>query len=149
MNYDTDNWRKLVEVLNSDDYATISELNRAQIIDDTLNLARAGYIDYEIAFNTTKYLAKETNYFSWKAFFNAVSYLSQRLDGRFEIKKLYNKHVLHLVAKTYESFNFKENTFNDTHLDQLTRELIFVHACKNGHYDCIARSKALFNSRKR
>jgi len=80
VNYDTANWELIIKQLNNiKNFKKISVINRAQLIDDALNLARAGKLDYEIAFNITSYLAHETEYLPWKAAFRALSYLNNML----------------------------------------------------------------------
>ena len=50
VNYDRKNWQLIIKHLNKDSFRNISTVNRAQLIDDALNLARAGRLDYAIAF---------------------------------------------------------------------------------------------------
>jgi hypothetical protein len=45
----------------------IHVINRAQIIDDAINLARSGLLSYEIALGVTSYLNKEVEYIPWAA----------------------------------------------------------------------------------
>ena len=45
VNYDERNWKLIIDQLNSD-HESIHVINRAQIIDDALNLARAGLLNY-------------------------------------------------------------------------------------------------------
>lgn len=68
--------------MKSKDFMKIHELNRAALIDDVLNLARAGYVDYFYALEATQYLTQETNYIPWKAALNAFSYLNRKLTGK-------------------------------------------------------------------
>lgn len=65
VNYDFANWHALIVALNSDDYDKIHVLNRAQLIDDSLNFAAGGYLDYEVAFGILEYLSRETEYTAW------------------------------------------------------------------------------------
>lgn len=69
----------IIKQLNKQNFKDISTINRAQLIDDALNLARAGKLDYNIAFDVTSYLAHETEYLPWKAAFNALNYLDDML----------------------------------------------------------------------
>ena len=48
-------------------------------MDDSLNLARAGKLQYEIALNVVDYLHEELEYIPWVSAFNALSFLSRRL----------------------------------------------------------------------
>lgn len=65
VNYDNANWQALIKVLNSENYWQIHVLNRAQLVDDSLNLALSGYLDYDIAFGILSYLVRETEYTPW------------------------------------------------------------------------------------
>lgn len=67
-------------------------LNRAGIIDDLLNLGRAGILDYEIVLNGIEYLNQETNYLPFKAAFNGLDYLNKRFTG-------YDEHSLFKVGQ--------------------------------------------------
>jgi len=52
------------------------------LIDDALNLARAGYLAYNISLQITSYLSKETDYIPWYAAARAFNYLDSVLLGR-------------------------------------------------------------------
>jgi aminopeptidase N len=67
VNYDFANWHALILVLNSDDYDKIHVLNRVQLIDDAINLAAGGYLDYNTVFGILTYLERETEYTPWYA----------------------------------------------------------------------------------
>lgn len=79
MNYDKQNWQLIINQLNKDSFRDISTINRAELIDDALNLARAGKLDYSTALDVTSYLAHETEYLPWKAAFTAMHYLDDML----------------------------------------------------------------------
>ncbi|XP_031788189.1 uncharacterized protein LOC100124285 [Nasonia vitripennis] len=147
VNYDSANWHRLVELLNSEDFQVIGDVNRAQIIDDLFSLAQAGYVDYDLAFNASRYFVRETDYLPWKAHFNTLAYLSQRIDGLPKVRELYARHVLTVLDKVYKKLGFKENMVIDPHLDQLNRELILGWACKYGHEDCVKQSKEYFKQK--
>jgi aminopeptidase N len=66
VNYDNNLWNLLIEQLNVD-FNKIHLLNRAQLVDDSLNLARAGKIDYDVPFAILEYLSKENDYIPWAA----------------------------------------------------------------------------------
>ena len=75
VNYDFANWHALILVLNSDDYNQIHVLNRAQLVDDTINFAVGGYLDYETTFGILSYLVREVEYTPWspaERFFNQL-----------------------------------------------------------------------------
>ena len=48
-----------------EDHLAIHVINRAQIMDDALNLAKSDLLDYETALSVTGYLSKEVEYVPW------------------------------------------------------------------------------------
>lgn len=74
VNYDTKNWEMLTQQLLKD-HAVFDPKNRAQMLDDAMNLAAAGQLSYGIALNVTRYLTKETDLVPWKSAMTAFEYL--------------------------------------------------------------------------
>uniref|UniRef100_A0A8C5M2Z4 Aminopeptidase n=1 Tax=Leptobrachium leishanense TaxID=445787 RepID=A0A8C5M2Z4_9ANUR len=79
VNYDDGNWNKLIGQLESD-HLNIPVINRAQIIDDAFNLARALHVTTTRALDTTRYLSKDFEYMPWQAAMNSLSFLTQMFD---------------------------------------------------------------------
>lgn len=79
VNYDKTNWDRIGAYLSSKKYEQIGVINRAQILDDSFNLAHAGYIGYPIFLNISKYLEREVDYVPWCAAFRAFTILSKAL----------------------------------------------------------------------
>ena len=78
MNYDEINWLLLAKQLQ-EDHSSISVLNRAQLLDDCMNIARVGALSYKVAFEVTRYLRNEREYAPWKAALGAFNYLDRML----------------------------------------------------------------------
>ncbi|XP_014296929.2 putative aminopeptidase-2 [Microplitis demolitor] len=143
VNYETDNWINLVDALKSKNFGGIPEINRAQIIDDLLHLARADYISYDLALRGTTYLIKEENHLPWRSFFSTVRFLIDRFDGH-DVGTLLKEYVLKLIEPIYQQLGF-EDKFNDTELHKLNRQLILSWACQFGHAHCIDKAKQIFS----
>lgn len=80
MNYDDEGWKHLANCLNKEDcYQNISTVSRAQLIDDALNLARAGRISYNNSLSITVYLSHETDYIPWYAAARTFDYYNDLL----------------------------------------------------------------------
>ena len=62
--YDNTNFHLILEQLRKD-HKAIPVGNRAQLIDDYLNIARASLIPYTDALDLTAYLDKERDYVPW------------------------------------------------------------------------------------
>ena len=79
VNYDTRNWEMIHQQLMTD-HTAISVINRAQIMDDALNLAQAGLLDYGIALNLTSYLAREDQYLPWESTLSSLLYVQDMVS---------------------------------------------------------------------
>lgn len=88
VNYDESNWQRLATYLSSSNYKTITEVDRAGLIDDALNLARTGHLTYNVSLKMTLYLTKEDDYIPWYAAARAFNYLDNLL----------------LLGKNYEAY---------------------------------------------
>lgn len=74
-----------------EDSREISVINRAQLIDDAFNLARAGFLDYSVAFNLTRYLQYEVEYIPWKSASTGLKFLDAmlcrtKIYGAFQVR---------------------------------------------------------------
>ncbi|KYN14240.1 Aminopeptidase N [Trachymyrmex cornetzi] len=149
VNYDISSWHTLINKLNSESFEDIHVLNRAQIIDDLFNLARANYVEYNLLIKALAYLENETNHLPWKAFFNGLSYiyrrfeLSENLNQEKNFQEDLNKYVLKLLSKTYDNVGFSDRD-DDNYLNRLHREMILQWACKLNKAECIQKSTDLF-----
>lgn len=67
VNYDLENWKNIERALHTTPHK-IHVLNRAQIIDDLFNFARAGYHKYNEIMGIVSYLKNEKHYIPWQLF---------------------------------------------------------------------------------
>lgn len=90
VNYDVKNWEILTQQLLSD-HTVFDPKNRAQMLDDSMNLAAARHLSYEIALNVTRYLTKETDLVPWKSAMSAFEYLNDMFvrTAHFDKLKVY------------------------------------------------------------
>lgn len=102
VNYDERNWKMIIAHLNDPEhFEEISIPNRAQILDDVLNLALGGRLSYSIALDTTKYLMHEKEFVPWKAGLAALGYIDSMLSKgphylEYQVK-FYHKNTLHIM----------------------------------------------------
>jgi aminopeptidase N len=80
VNYDIDNWNLITKGLH-ENHNNIPPLNRAQLLDDALNLAQAGKLPYSVLLDLTMYLEHDTDYIPWTAALNTLSFLDRRLTN--------------------------------------------------------------------
>lgn len=78
VNYDQENWNQLTAELIHDP-KVIHVLNRAQLIDDSFNLARAGELSHFVPLTLINYLEKEDDFIPWYSVKNSMSYLVERM----------------------------------------------------------------------
>lgn len=67
VNYHNYLWNLLRIQLTFGDFTVINVRNRAQLVDDSLNLAQANRLDYGMAFGILRYLSRETDHIPWAA----------------------------------------------------------------------------------
>ncbi|KAJ8960568.1 hypothetical protein NQ318_013857 [Aromia moschata] len=146
VNYDTVLWQRIEEVLLSD-HTVIDVLNRAQIVDDLLNLARAGILTYSKAIEVGRYLVNETEYYPWYSAITAYNYLLRRVGEESTLGVEISALMLRLMQAVYESVSFTDLDA-DQHIYTLKLVLILTSACKLGHEDCVSNAKSLFEQYK-
>lgn len=78
VNYELSNWYQLIDELKNNPKA-IHVLNRAQLIDDSFNLARAGELTHSVPFTLINYLEKEDDFIPWYSVRNSMSYIVERM----------------------------------------------------------------------
>jgi hypothetical protein len=66
VNYDENNWRAIIQALKDNENA-FSIKTRAQLIDDSLALAKDGFLSYEIAFGLLMEMKNEKSFLPWNA----------------------------------------------------------------------------------
>uniref|UniRef100_A0A6A7FVN9 Aminopeptidase N n=1 Tax=Hirondellea gigas TaxID=1518452 RepID=A0A6A7FVN9_9CRUS len=142
VNYQMENWKLIAKQLVQD-HTKINVINRAQLIDDALDLARADMLTYSIALDINSYLVKETEYVPWKAGLNNLGYIKNML-GRTAAFGSFKRYLLSLVVPLYDSVGF-EDIANSSHLDQYKRVAVLQWACALGHDDCTQKSVNLFS----
>jgi len=143
VNYDKQNWKLIAEQLDRD-HTAIHVINRAQIIDDALNLAKSGLLDYETALSVTNYLSKEVEYVPWVSALNGLSYLNTMMK-RTAAYGEFKKYMLRLVDPIYRKLGFSSRA-DDSHLDILLRKKAASWACSMGSEDCQEQASSKYSS---
>jgi aminopeptidase N len=144
VNYDERNWKELAELLKSD-HTKINELNRAQILDDSLQLARANHLSYEVALGLTEYLSQEMNYIPWQAAFKSFSFIDLMLNDNSSLVEYghLKNYLTKMLTPLFTTLGF-ESQENDDHLTVLSRKSVLTWLCKFGQEQCVTNSTNLF-----
>ena len=141
VNYDSENWKKISAALLKD-HKKIHRTNRAQILDDSLTLAKAGLLDYPTALGTTEYLAKEVDYIPWTAAIAELNYIGKML-GRTPGYGAFKEFMIRQLLPIYQHLGF-ENKETDSSTDIRLREEIINLLCNLGYDDCEDKAIQLF-----
>ncbi|XP_045589793.2 aminopeptidase N isoform X1 [Procambarus clarkii] len=143
VNYDQANWELLIQQLQ-EDHRVIHVTNRAQIIDDAFNLARAGRLSYKTALATIAYLGQEEERVPWEAAFFNFKYLFHMFSRDPSYGAL-RDYLMSVVLPAYERLGFEEVPEEDLPI-MLLRSSVLTWACYLGHPDCRIKSLNLFRS---
>ncbi|XP_068442751.1 thyrotropin-releasing hormone-degrading ectoenzyme [Clinocottus analis] len=141
VNYDLQNWKLLIQQLHNNPQI-ISVGNRAGLIDDAFNLARAGYLPQGVPLQLIGYLPEEPSFLPWHAASRALYQLDKLLD-RTDEYSLFSDYVLKQVASRYHQMGWPTNGAASEgnmlqasyQTEELQRELIML-ACSFGNKQC-------------
>ncbi|KAF1387135.1 hypothetical protein PFLUV_G00102120 [Perca fluviatilis] len=137
VNYDHGNWESLFAQLNSE-HQVIPVINRAQLVDDAFNLARAQMVSSPLALNTTLYLSVETEYIPWQSALDNLDYYYLMLD-RTEVYQPMQDYIKKLVTPLflyYKNMTSDWTRVPDRHTDQYNQVNAIRMACKTGVTEC-------------
>nr|XP_033807660.1 thyrotropin-releasing hormone-degrading ectoenzyme [Geotrypetes seraphini] len=139
VNYDVRNWRLLIDQLMRRP-EVISVSNRAGLIDDAFNLARAGCLPQNIPLEILRYLSAEKDFLPWHAASRVLYPLDKLLD-RAEDYSIFSEYILKQVASMYFRLGWPVNAVNGSivlqsyQTEELRREVIML-ACSFGNKQC-------------
>ena len=106
VNYDQGNWG-LIAVKLLTNHSSIDTMNRAQLLDDAFNVAKAGLLDYRLALDLTLYLGREEDYLPWQAALTNLDYLAKMLR-RTAGYGAYLSYILSAVEPLYARLGYDE-----------------------------------------
>ncbi|RWS03028.1 aminopeptidase N-like protein, partial [Dinothrombium tinctorium] len=145
VNYDVKNWQLLIKQLKTN-HSIIHVINRAQILDDLLDLARAGMIPYSLALEATKYLKNEEEHIPWDTVASAFTFLDLMLR-RTAIYGNWKRYVINLVKPVYDKIGWNVENKDDI-LKQNLQYTALMLACDYEHEACIQTAKTKFQEWK-
>ncbi|XP_048865236.1 thyrotropin-releasing hormone-degrading ectoenzyme-like [Brienomyrus brachyistius] len=148
VNYDLQNWKLLLEQLMRNP-EIISVGNRAGLIDDVFNLARAGYLPQNIPMEIICYLPQEREFLPWHAASRCLYQLDKLLD-RTDEYSVFSDYVLKQVASVYHRLGWPTSSSNSSIMQaayqtqELQREVIML-ACSFGNKHCHRQAVSLIS----
>ncbi|XDV53211.1 hypothetical protein PO909_021777 [Leuciscus waleckii] len=137
VNYDTENWERLLNQL-TEKHEVIPVINRAQIVDDAFNLARAKIVPVTVALKTTKYLIKEREYMPWQSALNNLDYfyLMFTQTDVYELLQNYTKKQVTPLFEYFKSITEDWSRVPSSHTDQYNQVNAIRFACSTGVKEC-------------
>lgn len=120
-------------------------MNRAQIVDDAFNLARAGIIDYSQTFSIISYIKYEIEYYPWYPTITGFNFLQRIYGEDSDTGKKLIEFETELIEGVLNSVSFSKLD-ESNHVYSLKLSVILNRACKLGIQSCITNSKKLFEA---
>uniref|UniRef100_A0A8C2Z1S0 Aminopeptidase n=1 Tax=Cyclopterus lumpus TaxID=8103 RepID=A0A8C2Z1S0_CYCLU len=146
VNYDQGNWNRLVDHLKNN-HKLIPVINRAQLVDDAFNLARAKIIPTELALDTTKYLNQERDYMPWESALSNLDFFYLMFD-RSEVYGPMQNYLRNQVTPLFDYYKNMTDDWSkvpDGHMDQYNQVNAISMACRTDLEECLLLSKTWFN----
>lgn len=133
VNYPTENWLHLKNILPTYDYGNIYRLSRVQIINDLFELARAGHHTYEFVFDIlTNYIKTEIWWEPMHAFLDNLEFLSAVAAPNDQ--SLFYSFAAELLQPVFNVYN---NQTGYSYNDRILRVRLYNLACKYGVDECL------------
>jgi len=142
VNYNPENWNMISKVL-IDNHTSIHVMNRAQVLDDAMNLARSNRLEYDSALKQTEYLRNEKEYVPWTSAISGFSYLDEML-GRDQIYGEFASYFIELLTPIYDYLGFTPKS-GDTFTEALLRTNVIWYLCKLHQDECVENSLQQFD----
>uniref|UniRef100_A0A182K989 Aminopeptidase n=1 Tax=Anopheles christyi TaxID=43041 RepID=A0A182K989_9DIPT len=150
VNYDEVLWQKIGAALRSRGFGGIHVLNRAQIVDDLFNLARADLLGYGKVLDLLSYLKQETEYAPWLAAVNGLVTLAPRIHP--EDDKLFTvggaicegQYLMDIFSSVYDYVQFQAPTQYDRRVHTYLRKVVLDWTCRYGHDGCSKSAVSAF-----
>ncbi|CAL8350993.1 unnamed protein product [Merluccius merluccius] len=137
VNYDLQNWERLLHLLHSDHQA-IPIINRAQLLDDAFSLARAKVINTTLALRITSYLSNERDYIPWNSALNNLNYYILMFD-RSDVYGPLQAYIRKQIQPLFEYFTVITSNWTRVprdHNDQYNQINAIYMACSTGVKGC-------------
>ncbi|XP_067209689.1 aminopeptidase Ey isoform X3 [Linepithema humile] len=133
VNYDEDNWQKLKHYLYFVNHTHISLYNRAQIVDDAFHFMIIRQLNFDLFWDVTSFLLRDTDYGVWYPMIKAVEYMAcmWAFKGDISVKNKI-KYMFHGLLLNIEY----DDTDSDNDFTKCLREEAIKWACVLDVPDC-------------
>ena len=131
VNYDTQQWNALTNLLNTS-HTTLQTADRANLVDDAISLSIAGYITPVQALDLVSYLKQETDYIALRVGLLSLS----QIHGKISLSRVEGKFSEYILCLLGSEIQSAVATFPGPiggHLDNLKRSLVLKYALLYGN----------------
>ncbi|XP_065095358.1 aminopeptidase N-like [Ochlerotatus camptorhynchus] len=142
VNYDTRNWELITHamIINPE---SIHPFNRAQLIDDAFNLARADLLDFNVVLRLLTALTYDSDYLPWAAADKVLSYVHGKIRGA-DQQNQFEHYVNRLIGNIFPTLRIDSVESVETVKEKHFRQMISTWACRIGRSDCLDKVQATF-----
>jgi len=140
VNYDEDNWKALAEQLKKN-HTALSEPDRANLIDDAFELAKADKMTQVQALELTEYLSKEKAYVPFVTALASLGYIGGMLLLR-PGYKTYERYMIQAVMPLVEELGWEDE---GTHLEKYLRGAVLRNAVFHNETESVKKALSIFN----
>ncbi|KRT81968.1 Peptidase [Oryctes borbonicus] len=142
VNYDEKNWKVLSEIIMQ-----LPPVIRAQLVSDSMSLARAGILDYSIPLNMLRIIGtrdKEIIFVPLEVIFTETDFLYNILYNT-PAFGVYEKYFWHIFYFALDKVDFSENP-DDPYIIKRIRRLVLPQACRQPNMNCALTARQIFRS---
>ncbi|XP_055532864.1 aminopeptidase N-like [Wyeomyia smithii] len=147
VNYAPQMWETIIYKLY-EHTDSIDKLSRTQLIDDSMNLAHAGKLDYYTAFKVFDYLQYEVEYRPWATAHSNLKFLKRMLRNDSEALKTLESYAAQLAANILSVYGYDRRGVGESADVEETRLIALEWACESDP-QCQAQAAKRFDNLKK
>lgn len=142
VDYEDDLWMLISQQLQTN-ASVIHRINRAQIVDDIFNLARANHVEYSLAFDLLSFLKTETDSLPWASADAGFEYLNRVLVDS-EYYQPYLNFISSLVSNLYTTMGMQDRA-GELLPQKISRNIAINLFCISGDETCLKETNDQMN----
>ncbi|XP_031634254.1 aminopeptidase N-like [Contarinia nasturtii] len=135
VNYDYKSWAAL-----NYSYDSLPDVVIAQLIDDSLNLARAEILEYDIPLMFLRKL-RTRDVLPWAAAKSGIEFIVGMLSQE-PLYEQFREFMLRIIKPIYNEMGFEKS--NESHVQLLHRAVIVRHACSFDYELCVNKAQHIY-----
>ncbi|XP_076074224.1 glutamyl aminopeptidase-like [Mytilus galloprovincialis] len=134
-------WKSIANQLEMNP-SIMRDVEKSGLINDAFNLARGGYLSYDLALGLTRFLNKERGHLPWESAYSVLSYITHmfELGGDYSNMRIY---ILRKVKPVMDAIGWQDT---GNHLQKLMRSNIIELACRLSDQHCLRNATEKFRN---